>query len=80
MHIMSCVDVLQAFQRLHSEAEPCSTPGPGSTPHKLAVEEVYESEPVVDEEEGAWREVAERIDPQGALARYVFAKHYKSSY
>ena len=44
-----------------------------STPSKPVqgsngAEEVFESEPVVDETEGAWTDVADRLDPLGNLA------------
>ncbi len=56
---------LQTFQQLQAEA---TTTVASSTPSKPAVEEeVYESDPVPNEDEAAWREVADRIDPQSAL-------------
>lgn len=55
----------QAFQNLQPDSPPAHTVS-NSTPRKVNAEEVYESEPISNEE-GAWREVAERIDPQGAL-------------
>ena len=56
--------ILQTFQQLQAEG---AVGGSNSTPAK-ATEEVYESDPVPDQDEAAWMEVADRIDPQGALA------------
>jgi len=35
---------------------------------------VYESEPLKEEVEGAWRDVSQRIDPQDALTGYGLEK------
>lgn len=64
-HMIPFILYKQAFQRLQSDGSPLTASN--STPRKPVAEEVYESEPVVDEDESAWREVAERIDPQGTL-------------
>ena len=56
--------LMQTFQRLQGSPIPAAT---SSTPSKPPVE-VYESDPVPDAEEGAWQEVTDRLDPQGALA------------
>ena len=68
---------MKSFQRLHDIDSEASLP-PGilttSTPSKpthpgngAPNEEVFESEPVFDETEGAWHEVADRLDPAGTL-------------
>lgn len=62
--------MLQTFQQLQADAA-AGTVVSSSTPSKPAAaveEEVYESDPVPDKDEAAWMEVADRIDPQGALA------------
>lgn len=61
---------LQAFKGLQTEDSlslPSSPSLSCSTPMKASTEEVYESEPIPDAEEEVWREVADRIDPQGSL-------------
>lgn len=70
MHVLNiCAILLQTFQQL--QADSATSPVSSSTPAKPGMgagEEVYESEPATDGDEAAWRDVADRIDPQGALA------------